>query len=123
MSGLYVDAAARILRMERFEVRADAQLDDDNVMLTLSGASWLLNVNASPSEWTQGLPRVPDADPARRRDVSLGTSAGRPVWWSVSEARLTLTVGRDVESWDFVVTLPGALLSEIQAELAGPFVD
>jgi hypothetical protein len=29
--------------MARFEARADAQLDDDNVMLTLSGSSWLLN--------------------------------------------------------------------------------
>ena len=50
--------------MERFDVRADPQLDDDNVMLTLSGASWLLNVNASPAELAAGLPRVPGADHA-----------------------------------------------------------
>lgn len=104
--------------MERFEVRADAQLDDNNVMLTLSGASWLLNVNASPEEWEHGLPAVPAADPTRRLDVRLGTSARRPVWWSLSNGQLVLSVGQDVESSDFAVILPAALLSEIQEELA-----
>jgi hypothetical protein len=104
--------------MEQFDVRADAQFDDDNVMLTLSGPSWLLNVNASPAEWEEGLPRVPGADPDRRLDVRLGTSAKRPVWWSVSNDQLILSVGRDVESYDFVVTIPFALLTQIEAELA-----
>lgn len=103
--------------MERFDVRADAQLDDDNVMLTLSGSSWLLNVNASPAEWAACLPRVPAADHRQRLDVSLGTSARHPVWWSVSDGQLTLSVGQDVESFDFVVVLPAALLPDIQAQL------
>lgn len=103
--------------MERFEARADAQLDDDNVMLTLSGSSWLLNVDASPAEWDEGLPRVPGATSSRRMSVSLGTSAGRPVWWSVNNDQLIVSVGRDVDSWDFVVTLPSGMLSEIQAQL------
>ena len=49
--------------MERFDVRADAHLDDDNVMLTLSGSSWILNVNASPDEWARNLSRVAGVDP------------------------------------------------------------
>ena len=117
MRGLCADPAAILLRMERFDVRADAQLDDDNVMLTLSGDSWLLNVNASPVEWATGLPRVPGADHAQRLDMRLGTCARHPVWWSVSDGQLTMSVGQDVESYDFVVTLPAALLSEIQAQL------
>ncbi|MET9313000.1 hypothetical protein ABZX12_14310 [Kribbella sp. NPDC003505] len=103
--------------MERFDVRADAQLDDDNVMLTLSGDSWLLNVNASPVEWAAGLPRVPGADHAQRSHVSLGTCGRHPVWWSVSDGQLTISVGQDLESCDFVVILPDSLLSEIQAQL------
>ncbi|MFF4811094.1 hypothetical protein ACFY03_23080 [Micromonospora chersina] len=103
--------------MERFDVRADAQLDDDNVMLTLSGASWLLNVNASPDEWARNLHRVAGAEHAQRAEVSLGTSARRPVWWSMSDGQLTLNVGQDAESYDFVVVLPAALLSEIRAQL------
>ncbi|GAA1630464.1 hypothetical protein [Actinoplanes couchii] len=65
--------------MELFTVRADAQLDDDNVMLTLSGSSWLLNVDASPWEWAGKLACIAGADHVRRLDVSLGTSARRPV--------------------------------------------
>ncbi|GHJ12699.1 hypothetical protein TPA0908_06940 [Micromonospora sp. AKA38] len=103
--------------MERFDVRADAQLDDDNVILALSGPSWLLNVNASPDEWARNLPRVAGADHAQRLDVSLGTSARRPVWWCMSDGQLTLSVGHDPESYDFVVALPAALLSEIRAQL------
>ncbi|MEV6348810.1 hypothetical protein [Actinoplanes sp. NPDC051851] len=103
--------------MERFEVSADAQLDDDNVMLTLSGSSWLLNVNASPEDWARDLARVASADHARRLDVSLGTSARRPVWWSMGDSQLTLCVGHDPESYDFVVVLPAHLLREIQAQI------
>ncbi|MGW9196681.1 hypothetical protein [Micromonospora chersina] len=103
--------------MERFDVRADAQFDDDNVMLTLSGPSWLLNVNASPDEWARNLPRVAGADHEQRLDVSLGTSARRPVWWSVRDGQLALSVGQDPESYDFLVVLPAALLSEIRAQL------
>ncbi|MEU7570485.1 hypothetical protein [Micromonospora sp. NPDC049240] len=102
--------------MEQFDVRVDAQLDDDNVMLALSGTSWLLNVHASPEEWARKLPRVAGADHAQRLDVSLGTSARRPVWWSVSDGQLALSVGRDPASYDFVVVLPAALLSEIRAQ-------
>jgi hypothetical protein len=105
MSGLCAGPAAILLRMERFDVRADAQLDDDNVMLTLSGDSWLLNV--TPVEWATGLPRVLGADHAQRLDVSLGTCARHPVWWSVSDGQLTMSVGKDVESCDFVVIPPG----------------
>lgn len=117
MSGLCVDPAATLFGMERFDVMADAQFDDDNVMLTLSGASWILNVNASPGEWARNLPRVAGADHEQRLDVSLGTSARRPVWWSMTDDQLTLSVGRDVESGDFVVVLPAVLLSEIRAQL------
>ncbi len=106
------------LLVEQFSVRADAQLDDDNVMVTLAGHSWLLNVDASPTDWQQGLVAVPDADPDRRLDVKLGTSGGRPVWWSIKGDELTLSVGRDVESWNFVVVVPSALLSEIQAQVS-----
>jgi hypothetical protein len=36
--------------MDAVEVDADAQLDDDTVMVTLTGTAWLLNVHASPSQ-------------------------------------------------------------------------
>jgi hypothetical protein len=35
----------------------------------------------------------------------------------VSDGQLTISVGQDVESCDFVVVLPTVLLSEIQAQL------
>lgn len=63
------------------------------------------------------LPRVPAAEHRQRLDVSLGTSARHPVRWSVSDGQLTLSVGQNVESFDFVVVLPAALLSDIQAQL------
>ncbi|MGW5671489.1 hypothetical protein, partial [Micromonospora sp. NPDC003776] len=74
-------------------------------------------VNLLQTRDTRNLCRVAGADPAHRLDVSLGTSARRPVWWSMSDGELTLTVGQDVESGDFVVVLPAALLSEIRAQL------
>lgn len=98
-------------------MRADAQLDDDNVMLTLSGSSWILNVNASPDEWARNLSRVAGVDHAQRLDVSFGTSARRPVWWSMSGDQLIVSVGQDPESYDFAVVLPAALLAEIRVEL------
>jgi hypothetical protein len=102
--------------MEQIQIDADPQLDDDNVMLIISGGHWLLNVNASPREWQEGLAQVPRADPSRRQDVRLGMSGGRPVWWSYSD-QLALVVGNDVESYDFVVELPTELLTEIQAKV------
>ena len=69
-------------------------------------------------DWQQGLVRVPNAHPSRRMDLQLGTSPGRPVWWSLDDGRLRLCVGEDVESWDFVVTVPATSLGEIQAEVA-----
>ncbi len=43
-----IDLAAMLSHMERFEVRVDAQLDDDNVLLTLSGSSWILICGCKP---------------------------------------------------------------------------
>ena len=40
------------------------------------------------------------------------------MWWSLDDGRLRLCVGEDVESWDFVVTVPATSLGEIQAEVA-----
>jgi hypothetical protein len=62
--------------MEQFRASMDARLDDNTVMLTLSATAWLLNVHAGPTEWQQSLPRVPDADHARRSDVKLGDVRG-----------------------------------------------
>lgn len=112
------DAATPVL-MEQFDVRADAQRDDDNVMLTVSGESWLLNVHASPSQWDQGFSQIAAAGTGDRREVSLGTSAGTTVWWGLTDDELVLTVGPNTESWDFIATVPRALLAAIQAEVAG----
>ncbi len=61
----WLTRAAHTDRMERFEARADAQLDDQNIMLTLSGSSWLLNVNGPPptgiGDWHKFRRQAPDA--------------------------------------------------------------
>jgi hypothetical protein len=103
--------------MDGVEVNADAQLDDDNIMVTLTGSTWLLNVHASPSEWTR-LPDVRAADWNQRRSVRLGTSNRSPVWWSATESEFTLCIGADDESSDAVFVLPLPVLAAIEQALA-----
>lgn len=72
----------------------------------------------SPGEWASNLPYVAGADHARRMDVSLGYLRDAPCW-SMSGGQLTLSVGQHPGSFDFVVALPTAPLSEIRAKLVG----
>jgi hypothetical protein len=72
----------------------------------------------APTDWHRGLAQVPKASPRRRADVRLGTSAGRPVWWSLWDDALLLTVGTDIESGDVIVSMPVTLLNEIRAQVA-----
>ena len=103
--------------MDHVEVNADAQLDDDNVMVTLTGSAWLLNVNASPSDWTR-LPAVRTVDGNQRRSVRLGTTNRSPVWWSATESHVTLAIGTDDETSDAVFVLPMPVLAAIEHALA-----
>lgn len=75
-------------------------------------------LDAIPTRWHQGLARVPEADPRHRADVQLGTAAGRPVWWTLHEDTLALTVGTDIESGDVIIFVPATLLNEIRAEVS-----
>lgn len=102
--------------MDAVEVNADAQLDDDNVMVTLTGSSWLLNVHASPLEWTR-LPDVRSADWKQRQSVRLGTTNRSPVWWSATEDQFTLCIGADDESSNVVFVLPLSALAAIEDAL------
>lgn len=102
--------------MENVEVNADAQLDDDNVMVTLTGESWLLNVHASPADWAR-LADVRSADWNRRQSIRLGTTNGSPAWWSVTEGQFTLCVGPDDETSDLVVLMPSSALDAIEHAL------
>jgi hypothetical protein len=103
--------------VEAVQVNADAQLDDDNVMVTLTGSSWLVNVHASPSEWT-GLSNVRTADWNQRQSVRLGNTNGSPVWWSVTADQLTLCIGRDDESSNVVLVLSIETLAAVEHALA-----
>lgn len=103
--------------MDHVEVNADAQLDDNNVMVTLTGSSWLLNVHASPTEWAR-LPDVRRADWKRRRTVPLGTTNGSPVWWSLTDGQFAISAGRDDESSDVVFVLPSSALDAVEQALA-----
>lgn len=98
--------------MQEFKVQVDWQLDDNNVMVTLLGPSWLLNINATPAEWSERLPQITSPAPSERSEVELGRSAGRPVWWKAKD-QSTVCVGQDVESFGFVTVLPSALLDHI----------
>jgi hypothetical protein len=103
--------------MDEVDVRADAQLDDDNVMVTLTAPSWMLNINASPSEWAR-LSEVPGADWTQRQSVRLGTSNRTPVWWSATADQVTLCIGSDDESSDAVFLLPLQMLTAVEEALA-----
>lgn len=104
--------------MDLSEFSADAQFMDDDVMVTLTGPWWLLNVVASRAEW-QSLAKVKDANWNRRSSVRLGTTNGSPAWWSVADGRLTISVGPDDETSNVFISMPAPSLDCIAHALAG----
>lgn len=112
-----VHNAGMVSGMERIEVSADAQLDDDNVMVTLTGTTWLLNVHASPTEWAR-LSDVRQADWNRRGTIRLGATNGSPAWWSVTDGQFAISVGHDDETSDVTFVLPVSALDAVEQALA-----
>jgi len=106
--------------VENVAVRAETQEGERDaiVVVTLEGASWQLNVRASPSDWER-LSKVPGTDWRRREAVRLGTLEGSAVWWHVSDDALHVNVGdHGPESSDFGLVLPLSVLRQVRDEVA-----
>src|SRR5687767_1334782 len=103
--------------MEPVGVNADARLDDDNVMVTLTGTWWQLNVHASPAEWER-LPDVRSADGYEGSSIRVGTTNDSPAWWSLMDGQLAVSAGPDPQSSDVIFILPPSTLDAIEHALA-----
>ena len=82
------------------------------VLVKLQTATWELNIRASATELAR-LHDIEDADWNARRSLAIGTCAGAPVYWAMSENRATILVGHDPETWDIGVEIPVATVHEI----------
>jgi hypothetical protein len=60
------------------------------------------------------LEHVRNARWVDRRSIRLGTSAGKPVFWSCEKRKITLLIGgNDDEAWDIALVMPVTCLSGI----------
>ena len=93
---------------------------DGEYNLKIGTESFELNVSASAAE----LGRLGDvrAAPWTAGALRIGTVAGVPAWWCVSDPEeeaqtLSILVGSDDETWDVGVHLPRSALDDIVARV------
>jgi hypothetical protein len=84
-------------------------------MLTLQSETWELHIRASLADLAR-LSRIRDARWDERGSLQIGTCAGAPVFWAVSENdQATLLIGQDDETWDLALLVPLTTADEIAA--------
>lgn len=59
------------------------------------------------------LDNIRDADWAARRSLRIGTSAGAPVHWVISDDQVMILIGHDDETWDIAVAVPVAAVEQV----------
>ena len=96
-------------------VSADLSYDDNHakcVLIKIQADSYELNI------W------VPDLDIPKLRNLpkwepgseQIGSSAGRPAFWSLDDGRISVLIGQDDQTWDFGVSFDTATHREIVEE-------
>lgn len=93
----------------------DADYDEVNEVLSLSGQGFYLQVRISPEE-IGSLSAVGAASWENRRSIKAGEALGNPVFWSRSREdpnAFVVLVGADDEAWELSLELPAAALSRV----------
>jgi hypothetical protein len=85
---------------------------DSLLMVKLQSATWEVNIRASAEDLGR-LADIRDADWETRRSLRVGTSAGAPVHWAMSDDQAVILIGHDDETWDIAVTVPVTAVEEI----------
>jgi hypothetical protein len=94
------------------EVTLDVDADP-MPLLVLQAETWELHIKAPLADLSQ-LSEIRTATWDNRRSLQVGTCAGSPVFWSVTEDdQATLLIGQDDETWDIAVMVPLSVVDEI----------
>lgn len=100
----------------------DADYDERDEVLSLSGQGFYLQILVSPEE-LKSLSAVLDVSWERRASLRAGQALGNPVYWCRSSddpTAVTVLVGPDDETWGLSLDLPAAVLLETLARLGSP---
>lgn len=93
-------------------VDPDADYDEMDEVLRLSGQGFYLTVSIAPEELGR-LSGVAEASWNERASIKAGAALGNPVFWCRSgddPTAVTVLVGPDDESWDLALELPAEVL-------------
>ncbi|MEO3854590.1 hypothetical protein [Acrocarpospora sp. B8E8] len=86
--------------------------DGSVVLVKLQTDTWELNIRAPVADLAR-LRDIRQADWDSRRSLAVGTCAGSPVFWTVSDDQAAILIGRDDETWDMGISLPIGTVDEI----------
>jgi hypothetical protein len=93
----------------------DAEYDDVDEVLTLSGPDFYLLIRIAPTELLS-LRRVHGASWDGRKAIKAGVALGNPVFWcrsSVDPTAVSVLVGADDETWELSLELPADVLARV----------
>jgi hypothetical protein len=93
----------------------DADYDDRNEVLSLSGQGFYLQVRISLEE-LRSISAVGAASWENRSSIKAGEALGNPVFWSRSSedpAAVVILVGADDELWELSLEVPSAALLRV----------
>lgn len=93
----------------------DADYDELNEVLSLSGQGFYLQVRISPEE-IGSLSAVGTASWENRRSIKAGEALGNSVFWSRSgedPTAVIVLVGADDEAWELSLVIPAAALLRV----------
>jgi hypothetical protein len=100
------------------DVTIDIPAGEGPAAVKLQSPQWELNIRAQRAD----LARLRDIDRAdwdARRSLAVGTCAGAPVFWALSDDQVAILVGPDDEAWDVAVLVPLSTVREIAAHALG----
>jgi hypothetical protein len=93
----------------------DADYDELNGVLSLSGQGFYLQIRVSPVE-LGSLSAVGAASWPDRTSIKAGEALGNPVFWCRSEedpTAVVVLVGADDETWELSLEVPAAVLLRV----------
>ena len=93
----------------------DADYDEPNEVLSLSGPGFYLQVRISPEEM-RSLSAVGAASWLNRGSIKAGEALGNPVFWSQGSedpTAVVVLVGADDEAWELSLEIPWAALLRV----------
>src|SRR3954465_5927459 len=85
---------------------------DSLVLVKLQSEAWELNIRASAADLGR-LDNIRDANWVAHRSLRIGTCAGAPVHWCVSDDQVMILIGHDDETWEIAIAVPLATVEKI----------